>query len=386
MKRKQYKMFKWLLVLLVVSACREPFIPPDIKSNTNYLVVDGFLNAGDSTTITLSRTRNLGDSVPASPELNAQVSVLGEFGESFLLNGDGNGHYIANTLLLSTTERYRLQILTSDGKKYLSDSVAVATTPPIDSISWKQDTSSASNKLGVTVYANTHDPLNNTRYYRWEYAETWQYHTPYYSDFYYDGTQVVQRTPAEIVYNCWRSAQSTSLLLASSASLNQDVIFEKPIFFIPVGDQRLQVKYSILVKQFALTREAYEYWENLKKNTELTGSIFDPQPSQMNGNLHCVTNPDEVVLGYIGASTAQSQRIFIDNNSTAHWGFIESPQGCVEIAIPLDSVNYYFKSFIYIPTSALPSPPRPPGWFASTKACVDCTLQGGINVKPAFWP
>lgn len=379
-------MFKWVIILFLIQACREPYIPPAIKNNVNYLVVDGFLNAGDTTIITLSRTHSLSDSASSLPELNAQVSVLGEFGESFSLYGDGVGRYIIPSLTLNPAEKYQLQILTGDGKKYLSDSITVVNTPAIDSISWKQDTTSASSKQGVTIYTNTHDPQNNTRYYRWEYAETWEYHTTFFSDFYYDGTKVVPRTPAQHVYYCWKSQHSTNLILASTAALSQDVIFENPIFFITVGDQRLGVKYSMLVKQYALTREAYDYWENLKKNTDLTGSIFDPQPSQINGNLHCVTNPDEQVLGYISASTVQQQRLFIDNINTVHWGFIEYPTGCQQIQVPLDSADYFFKSYIYIPTSTLPSPPLPPGYYGSTKLCVDCTLQGGVNVKPDFWP
>ena len=54
-----------IVVLLVgyVFSCDKPFNPPVLSSgNLNYLVVDGFIMPGTSTTIKLSRTLNISDS------------------------------------------------------------------------------------------------------------------------------------------------------------------------------------------------------------------------------------------------------------------------------------------------------------------------------------
>src|SRR3712207_6958843 len=34
-------------------------------------------------------------------------------------------------------------------------------------------------RSGVTIFVNTHNPENNTRYYRWEFDETWENRSVY---------------------------------------------------------------------------------------------------------------------------------------------------------------------------------------------------------------
>ena len=65
--------------------CRKPYEPPAIKASNHFLAVDGFINTGTIavTTITLTRSLNLLDSVPILPELNAQVSIQSGNGPHF---------------------------------------------------------------------------------------------------------------------------------------------------------------------------------------------------------------------------------------------------------------------------------------------------------------
>src|ERR1700730_13876197 len=85
--------FKICTVIFFMISCRQSYIPPEIKNNPSFLVVDGFINSGlGPTTITLSRTTNLSTRIP-SPELNATVNVLDENGNAFALTEKGNGVY-----------------------------------------------------------------------------------------------------------------------------------------------------------------------------------------------------------------------------------------------------------------------------------------------------
>jgi hypothetical protein len=138
--------------------------------------------------------------------------------------------------------------------------------------------------------------------------------------------------------------------LATTDKLSQNIIYEYPIVFIPQGDEKLSVRYSVLVKQYAISKEAYDYWQSLKSSTELTGSIFDPQPGQITGNVHSLSNPNEPVLGFISASSAQETRIFIPSAAIDGWNYV-SPVGCNIINVPAnrDSVEYYFWDRGYAP-------------------------------------
>jgi len=356
------------------AGCKEAYTPPQIKSSPNYLVVDGVLTSGDSTKIKLSRTRNLNDSLKQSPETGARVEVIGEGSDSYTLSETTSGVYWINYLSLNASEKYRLRISTSDGKLYESDDVVVKQTPEIDSVNW------IGNSDGLQLYVNTHDQSNNTRYYRWEYIETWEYHAAFDSYYTYTGGKLQPRPPNDHTYKCWHTQNSTELVLASSAGLSQDIIYRNPVIFIPRGSEKVTVQYSILVKQFALTKESYEYWESLKKSSELTGGIFDPLPSQLIGNMHCISNPDEKALGYIAASSLTEKRIFIRNSDAGPWPLQGSD--CPEIVIPPDSVDYYFGSHIYYPISnhGLTD------YSGSYATCTDCSLLGGTLIKPIFWP
>ena len=380
MNRKVIHILKCCVGLAVwlAAGCKQPYTPPALKTNYNYLVVDGFINGGpDSTIITLSRTRSLVDSIPNTPELQAQVTVEGQAADLYPLQELGNGIYAISQLSLNTNENYRLRIVTSNGEQYLSDFVPFKPTPPIDSVTWRQDS------IGITVYANTHDPTNNTRYYRWDYVETWQYRTNYFTGFDFINGAVVQRLPNQLIYDCWSTANSTSINVNTSAKLSQDVISNIAIANVASGDERLSVKYSIQVRQYALTLDAFNYWENLQKTTENLGTLFDPQPSQLTGNIHCVNNPAEPVLGYITASTRQTQRIFVSSGQVGNWNYIPYYGACAITSVQNTDILQYFpigqqSAFTFIGQNNLL-------YLMSTPECADCRAHGGSNLKPSFW-
>ena len=88
-----------------------------------------------------------------------------------------DGIYTSPNLNLVLNQEYRLRITTSNGKEYLSDYVIAKKTPLIDSLGFRQE------DKGVQVYVNAHDDSNNTRYYRWDFDETWEIKSYYYSLF-----------------------------------------------------------------------------------------------------------------------------------------------------------------------------------------------------------
>ncbi|HEX4372916.1 MAG TPA: DUF4249 family protein, partial [Puia sp.] len=135
MRSNNYRNIILFLLLINCFCCRQPYLPPIGKANLGYLVVDGvIINGQDSTIINLSRTQNVNDSIYLvnNPETGAAVSVIGANGDSYNLNEQSAGRYVTDQLLLNASELYRLKIITTNGKQYLSDSVPVKQTPPID--------------------------------------------------------------------------------------------------------------------------------------------------------------------------------------------------------------------------------------------------------------
>lgn len=376
-----YFSWKWLMLLAVLflTNCKVPYDPPIKSSKTHFLVVDGFLNVNGTTNIKLSRTRNIssGDTAAYINEINASVIIEDDQNNVYPLYETGSGNYSAY-YPLNPDNKYRLHITTADQREYLSDFVPCKLSPPIDNLGWKFKDGN------VQVFVNTHDPGNNTTFYRWDYTETWEFHADYYSTLIYDpiNKRVVDRSVP--VFVCYRTRNASNILLGSSAKLQEDVIHEGPLVLIPNHDKRISVLYSTFVTQYALDSAGYNYWYAMKGNTETTGSIFDPQPNQTKGNIHCITDSTERVIGYVGAGSIQQSRLFISNS--------EMPPGwnqvgrCTEIDVPADSVEDYLAGNSFIPYAS--DPPNafiPKGYFSATATCVDCTLSGTPD-KPIFWP
>lgn len=377
----------YIIFFFVVCGCKEKFNTNIQSPSTGYLVVEGFISSGqDPTNITLTRSVKLYDSVNIIPEHNALINIESETNEVFPLNETGAGSYTSGSLSLDNAKKYRLQIKTQDNKEYVSDFATVKKTPDIDSISWTRENG------GVKIYVNTHDPQNNTRYYKWDYEQTWEFHSTYYSSLLYTFSQNgvpigvnyrnADHSVDTTIFKCWNTVNSTNINLGSSEKLSKDVIY-LPLVFIEPASIKLSVLYSINVRQYALSHEAYLFFQKIKKNTESLGSIFDAQPSELNGNIHCITNPVEIVIGYIDISEEKKKRIFIRNDELPGWGY---RTGCTFITIDNNP-----DSILKYGVGLSPTVPVKVGLgivsFNATpdQNCIDCTLTGS-NVRPAFWP
>jgi hypothetical protein len=123
----------------------------------------------------------------------------------------------------------------------------------------------------------------------------------------------------------------------------------------------------------------------MKKNTEQTGSLFDAQPSQLSGNIHCLTDPNEFVIGYVEITQEQNQRIFISHSQVSDWKY---DPGCsnYEIDNNLDSIAKYASGLTPMYPSALDALGNILKFKAASDVkCVDCRI-GRTNQKPPFWP
>ncbi|MEO7960648.1 MAG: DUF4249 domain-containing protein, partial [Ginsengibacter sp.] len=369
-----------LVVTSLFVQCKREYLPPELSVDYNYLVIEGtIINSMVSpTTILLSRTRKLTDTVLNIPETNASLSIESNNGQVYSMSEIEAGKYFAPPVMLNTAEMYRLNIVTSGGKKYLSDFVEVKKTPSIDSLNYIQPGD-------VTIFVNSHDPGNETRYYRWEYIETFQYHAQGQTDISVNNGLMYFLDSTNQIYNCWHINSSTDIFIASTAALNQDVVYRFPLVTIPQHAPKIGIRYSIEVRQYAISQEAYQYYQILKKNTEQQGSIFDVQPSQLKSNIHSLDDPSEIVIGYVTASDISIKRLFISRSDLVDWQPVVLDGLCDMVIIGVNPSNYLIYTY--------PDPAYVPWYFTGSggilvvtkKACVDCREQGGTNQKPSYW-
>jgi uncharacterized protein DUF4249 len=361
-------------ILSGAGACRQSYSPPLSATSNTYLVVEGFINNGpDSTIFAITHTYMLSGIDTATPELHAQVTVEGKDNSSWSLGETGNGNYGAALSVLNNSIQYRLHIRTSSGKEYASDYVDMKLSPPIDSVNWTLSSS------GVQLFVNTHDPNNASRYYRWDYQQTWKFASAYFAFETYDTTTgLISPLGINHFDTCWKNSASTDILLGSSAKLAGDVIYQFPLLTIPSQSEQISLKYSSQVRQYVLTPDAFAWWQKMQKNTEQIGSIFGVQPSSMVGNIHNVADTSEPVIGYVSAGSISKKRIFISNAQVSPWTFMSD---CQTKLSSRDSLNYFYGAgFLLIGND----PNGSSRWQIAFRTCVDCRFTG-TNQTPSFW-
>jgi hypothetical protein len=363
---------------MILHGCREPFMPV-IEDYENILVVDGLITDQEGPyAVKLSRSFPFDRKFPV-PEPGAAVLVRDEFSGSFLFTEQSPGIYISDETFMGITgRRYQLVVSTTDGKAYESEWVMLRGVPVIDSVTWKfleiPGPFPGQDRHGVQVSVSSHDPAGATRYYRWEWSETWEIITPIKSSLYLDEER------------CWKSVSSSQIAIGTTEHLVSDVVRDHPLYIISTADSRLRIRYSVLIRQYSMSRETYSYWKNLLDITRNTGSLFDPAPSQVTGNIYDRDEPGNPVLGIFQASAVTMQRIFIERSGLPAYLHIPGGfEGCRFITTADSAEILYYRKHgweyvdEYVDGNTLFT------IFTNSPVCFRCTLSGS-NVRPGYWP
>ena len=367
-----------------LSGCVEPYVPAVVDAPTSALVVDGFINGNGRTRIKLSRTTSIATTTAPPTEKGAKLFIVDNTGQRYALTEKASGSYQSDSLLLNPSRQYQLRISTLANTTYESALVPLKVTPTIDKLKWQIDGSE------LHVLLSAHDPSQQAQYYRWGLVETWEFNAAFksYLEFDYAKQIIVGRTTP--IYTCWRTERPSTIKQTSTAQLSQDVLVDYNILTLSTHAERLKIRYSVLVNQWAETPEEFAYNELLRKNTEAIGTVNDPLPTQLTGNVHRVDNASEPVLGFVSAHTIQQQRFFIGRQELPFpfaWPFDTPYNDCTMGEEDL-SLN---KPPLLVPRTGLfnnagniPIDYSALGYIGSSSECVDCRLRGS-NVQPSFW-
>jgi len=386
------------LFFLILCGCITEYNAPYLNEGRDILVVEGIIT-NNETVITLSRSVNLTDDSTTPNYIdNARVYIESDDGtqwEAEPLNWDRfssfwptrNGRYTIKTGELNLDRKYCLKIEieepdNSNGDcfappqsgiicptktyEYCSDYSYPFNTPEIDSIFW---TKKGRGQL-VMIHAATHSPDNDELFCRWSFKEDWEIHSDAYLEKY--------------PFYCWNMANSRELIIASSVRTVFGKITDKVTELSP-SNRKLEVLYRITVKQNAISKRAYDYYANIKKNIEQTGSIFAPTPSELSGNIICTTDPTKIVIGYVDVSiTTQNHRYIPLRDGVYEYALRDCdpiPQDTLLVRYEnLEDIPDYYVIYEEFPFAM---PPMSPTYLHVR--CVDCTNYG-IEQKPDDWP
>ncbi len=369
MYKNLVKYIALLLTPVLISGCVAKFIP-EIEEDKELLVVQGLLTdqlAPD--TIKLSRSLPLGQRIDARPVTGSIVTVSDDEGNFHTLPETIAGSYITPPSFIRTPGRFYTLHINSGGLNYESLPVEMIPVPPIDSVYYEKSVIEEPYQFseGVDaceIFLDTHDPTGKCKYYRWDFSETWVF-------------RLLFEVPNSL---CWISDNSHNVNIKSTAAFNESKIKRYPLIYISNFTDRLQYRYSIQVNQYSVNEDEFNYWEKISNIAVQVGSLYDIIPASVTGNIQCIENPGEKVLGYFSVSAKTSKRIFISNKFA---GIINRYADCVSDVVTRVPSGLNISVWILF-THPCSIPCTPTYEITTRKECTDCTLRGS-TIRPSFW-
>lgn len=315
------------ILLLLPIACIDPY-PVDVPEGAQLLTVEGIIHTGPGPhAITLTRSDTYGSIFEGlvRPVSGATVVVRDNEGRiTFLEEGaEARGSYFTPSgFRAEIGKSYTLQIQTVEGKVYTSLPERVESVPEISKVQIKTLTVPVEGevipKSGVQLVAEINDPADQNNFYFWRNGKATYILETRPDLFTLRPTQTnPDRTPAPkpCCFTCYRTEVSNnqSLFIAQDDNFN-GLTTRIPAAFIEDDGFRFVNTFRIDLKQYAISQNAYRFLRLVKQQAEISGSIFDPPPATIRGNMISLDNPNEVVLGYFMAGGEASKTVYIKRN------------------------------------------------------------------------
>ena len=389
-----------LFVMVLYYSCVEPY-QGSVGSYEDVLVVNALItNENKRQEVSLTHSYRFEESGPQA-ENNAQVTVVSSDGDEFHFEETKPGIYLSIQPFAAQMDKdYSLLITTSNGKSYASKTMQLpVNSTHIDNVYAKRMTNSDGVE-GMGIFVESFDPSGQSKYYRHDYIETYKIIAPYWSPYdvvligegeLIDYYNVILREQEERV--CYGTNKAKSIILKSTVGLNEDRLKDYNVRFINRDNYMLTYRYSILVRQYVQSPEAFSYYETLKGLSQTSDNIFsEDQPGFLAGNIYPIDNSNEHVAGYFEVATVDEKRLFfnyedffpgeelppyetgcftIAPNSTGRIG-----ERDLSILIKTGTVRFY--DFNYNPG------PNEGEFLLVSEQCGDCTTLGS-NIVPDFW-
>jgi hypothetical protein len=269
---------------------------------------------------------------------------------------------------------------------------------------------------GVSVYLDSYDATGNSKFYRHEYEETYKIIAPLYSseelipngvvfpilvadqpDFSTNQEimdfLVTKQFREEQEQVCYNTIKSNTIMTTNTNDLLEDRLNKYRVRFIGRHNPEIIHRYSILVKQFVQSIEAYSFYEALKTQSISENVFSETQPGFLVGNVFSDTNSNEKVIGFFEVASVDSQRVFF-NYTDLFPGENLPPyfMACDDFFTP-DLLTIDFLSGIWTASPLVQAvnegfqyydDEAEPPYRLVFNVCGDCTYLGS-NSEPEFW-
>lgn len=421
MKKPELIVFLIVAFLAMLSACIEPFTP-DIGEGKQYVVIQGSVSNEEGYQYAeVSRASTFMDREHV-PVNDCDLRILDSEGNVFQMQNyyDGKYRIWIDKEYLQTGNIYKLEVTLPNGKRYESEYDTLLPCPGIDSIYYEYITITPDDPgrnpiEGLQFYIDYDATGDFAKNYRWEFTETWEYHPKELIWAYYLGIDTIcppepfeeygedirpigpgcyarlrlmlidkeRSPPIDSLYTCWQTRKIDEVYTYTLHQKADMKVLGLPLNRVTNKGNRLSIRYSLLVRQLALSDAAFKYWNQLQQQAGETGGLYETQPYQLKGNIRCIDNEEEDVIGIFSASSATTKRFI------GKFQFVDYHETCAEIISEMDALY----SFLWRDNGAEPPIPlyfltiddRTDTFVYVDQSCFDCRLLGGTLTKPEYW-
>jgi hypothetical protein len=283
-------------------------------------------------------------------EKNATVTISDDLGNNTTLVYRDQGVYETTdpAYIGKAGRTYQVTVLLKNGKKYVSIPEKIKAPVPVTQVSTQFVYKfNFDFPTYLNIYADAKDPGQEENYYRWTFIN-WVLRQ----------TKGVSCGFGCIMYEyCYQKYVDKEVRLLSDAAINGNDIKNQLVgrcYIYSYGNPLIDIA------QQSLSREAYQFWRAYQDQQSRTGSILDPLPASIKGNVRNAADSTDYALGYFSAySIAHKKAILLPMSITPYLLEISARQ-----FIPDQSVacfSYFPNTLAYTYTPGMLYK-LPPGW------------------------
>lgn len=325
-QRKYLTLQRILLMIslfVVITGCSEIF-QPEVEYTESFLAVEGSITTKPGEHIVLlSFSRSYNEKDYFTGLEGADVSVVDENGNRVHYDDVDNGIYRAyitaeNAAKIGST--YYLEIVTGDGVVFRSTPQLVVSSPEVKRLYCEYDARFilSENSYGdvieqeypvITLKIDIDGILPSDNYYLYNHKAYLQCHNYFIDEL-------------GMIYEKFHHLSLSSRYSGNIHTINADEygnfsVRNDEYMYITLEDLRNYDPYNpdsaeldrkrfegLLIKlnQYSLSPDAYTFYRDVEEQLDAEGRLFDPSFTQLTGNIQCVSEEEQKVIGVFYAA------------------------------------------------------------------------------------
>lgn len=291
-----------LIALITIAGCKKIY-DPDIDSNKESIVINGVITDNAKLSkVKITQAKTFRHNNREQFVSGAVVKVFDNDGVIYNLSETSLGVYRNPNLKAETGKTYFLEVISPEGDIYRSETQSLPAKVKVDSIFGEiLDMNFTEAKLTGELFLKDKEVMQ-----------------PYFNltnsvpviptcRFYFKNTILALDTRIYV----WKTFNPLPAISSySKYQLNTNQIKKNPLSYVftNVNEYVLPeplICYFLFIEKYDLNESTFQYYKEMKLQSEYAGKIFDPIPTQIKGNITCMNNPEKMVLGLFEVSNGE---------------------------------------------------------------------------------